>query len=667
MVKIDLESAFHHIQVDQDFRPFLGFTFNHKYYQYKAMCFGVKHAPIIFLKTLRPVIKFIREVLHVRITAYCDDIIILHQNQEELIYKIQLIINILTNFGFKISMNKSTKEDKPNVEQMEKDCSVSSNGKSEILGQLYRVSEFPATTIQERQNPSEEVKQDQIMGGPVKRLECIDNSEHVGIQGDILVEVDGNKKQTDLSYNSPSSGNISNRCESYILGSDAENARTGSGTAAILCALRRSVSYLKERQIKSLKIETDNSSAAYNINRGSAAVALAKLVDRTLETAEVLNLQLHAFHIPGVTNRISDSFTRLATSGNYSLHQEVFEEALRSLRTRPSIDMFANRKNRKLKRFVSLTLDSWAVGIDCMSLPWKGELPYLQPPLPMIQANAQQSQGGECCSIDRSAKLAIPIMMAKSDGAINQLCQPGKKHRRFETRGQDEESYKASSTRRVTRSSVRCDRGEELFKWILSKRQFPDDAIQQVIDGWHSIWSIHRQRIGEFEEFWTKSGKLQEDLTTVKDPETVISNLIAQQISVHATNANSNACRTAVGMLFRIQGFQEERMNGFALKQNMKKTLAATRKKRKEEPIYKLDILLKHIQERAVIKQKLNEQEHLGCTISSIMAFITLRLAEIYRDSVVEMEDNVWQLNTSIWKGDNYYLTVTFRLPSNSK
>ncbi|KAA6370685.1 MAG: hypothetical protein EZS28_033789, partial [Streblomastix strix] len=31
------------------------------------------------------------------------------------------------------------------------------------------------------------------------------------------------------------------------------------------------------------------------------------------------------------------------------------------------------------------------------------------------------------------------------------------------------------------------------------------------------------------------------------------------------------------------------------------------------------------------------------------------------------MEDNVWQLNTSIWKGDNYYLTVTFRLPSNSK
>jgi hypothetical protein len=49
------------------------------------------------------------------------------------------------------------------------------------------------------------------------------------------------------------------------------------------------------------------------------------------------------------------------------------------------------------------------------------------------------------------------------------------------------------------------------------------------------------------------------------------------------------------------------------------------------------------------------------------MAFSTLRLAEIYRASVVKMEDNVWQLNTSIWKGDNYDLTVTFRPLSNSK
>ncbi|KAA6380421.1 MAG: hypothetical protein EZS28_024052 [Streblomastix strix] len=281
--------------------------------------------------------------------------------------------------------------------------------------------------------------------------------------------------------------------------------------------------------------------------------------------------------------------------------------------------------------------------------------------------NSQQSKRRECASSDGDTQLAIPILVAKSDQASIKICKIGEKHRRFEDGRSNEESKKASSSRRITGSQVRGDREEELFKWILSKRQFTEVATQQVIEGWHSFWSRHRQRIGEFEEFWTKSGKFWEDLTTVKDPETVISNFIAQQVSVHATNANSYACRTAVGMLFRIQGFQEDRINGFGLKQIKKKPVAATKKKRREEPIYKLDILLKHIQERAEFKRKLSEQEHLVCTISSIIAFSTLRLAEIYRASVTQLEDNVWQLSTSIWKGDNYDLTVTFRPLSNLK
>ncbi|KAA6359715.1 MAG: hypothetical protein EZS28_044758, partial [Streblomastix strix] len=70
------------------------------------------------------------------------------------------VSRVVDRFQFRSTVNDSqqTKEDKPNVGQMEKDCSVSSNGKSEILGQLYRVSEFPATTIQERRDPSEEAK-----------------------------------------------------------------------------------------------------------------------------------------------------------------------------------------------------------------------------------------------------------------------------------------------------------------------------------------------------------------------------------------------------------------------------------------------------------------------------------------------------------------------------
>jgi hypothetical protein len=136
--------------------------------------------------------------------------------------------------------------------------------------------------------------------------------------------------------------------------------------------------------VRSLKIETDNSSAAFNINRGTTASALAKLVDRTLDTAEKLNIQLHAFHIPGLQNKVPDSLSRLATSGDYTIDQEILNEALHILKVRPTIDMFANRKNRRCKRFVSLVPDNWAVAQDSLSVSWKGEVPYLHPPIPPI-------------------------------------------------------------------------------------------------------------------------------------------------------------------------------------------------------------------------------------------------------------------------------------------
>ncbi|KAA6372209.1 MAG: hypothetical protein EZS28_032265 [Streblomastix strix] len=212
-------------------------------------------------------------------------------------------------FQFRSIINDSqqAKEGKPKAGQMEKDCNASSNGGSVIHGQFQQVTEFPATIIQKRRNPSEEAKQDQIMGSTVERLEYIDNSEHVALaQASLETDVSlahwrATLKLQDLAQ------------KVWFLAKWSLNwhltCSNQRESTAIPCALHRSVSQLKEKQIKSLQIVTDNSSAAYNINRGSAAIVLAKLVDRTLETTEVLNLQLHAFHIPGVTNRISDSLS----------------------------------------------------------------------------------------------------------------------------------------------------------------------------------------------------------------------------------------------------------------------------------------------------------------------------------------------------------------------
>ncbi|KAA6375872.1 MAG: hypothetical protein EZS28_028599 [Streblomastix strix] len=169
-------------------------------------------------------------------------------------------------------------------------------------------------------------------------------------------------------------------------------SRNQREAADIFCALRRSETYLRERQIRSLKIETDNSYAAYDINRGSAAVALVKLTDSILETAEDLNLQLHTFHIPDKLNVIQDSLSRFRTTGYYQNFQDILTEALFGLQVRPSIDMFANRRNRKFKRFMTLLLDNWATGQDCLLYSWTGEVSNLHPPTPMIQATFNKAK-----------------------------------------------------------------------------------------------------------------------------------------------------------------------------------------------------------------------------------------------------------------------------------
>ncbi|KAA6361075.1 MAG: hypothetical protein EZS28_043398 [Streblomastix strix] len=114
-------------------------------------------------------------------------------------------------------------------------------------------------------------------------------------------------------------------------------------------------------------------------------------------------------------------------------------------------------------------------------------------------------------------------------------------------------------------------------------------------------------------------------------------------------------------MLFQIQGIQSEKIDEVALQQLMKKPQTTIRKERKEEPIFKLDIILRYLQQQFESNRELDEQEHLGCTVASIMAFSELRLAEIHRDSVTKEKKGAWSLHTPKYKGIRGAVSQTFR------
>ncbi|KAA6393079.1 MAG: hypothetical protein EZS28_011397 [Streblomastix strix] len=86
----------------------------------------------------------------------------------------------------------------------------------------------------------------------------------------------------------------------------------------------------------------------------------------------------------------------------------------------------------------------------------------------------------------------------------------------------------------------------------------------------------------------------------------------------------------------------------------MKKPQTLMRNDRKEELLYELDIRLRHLQEKNRINSSLSEQELLGCTVTSIMVFSTLRFKDIYRAIVIQQKKGAWTIQTSKFKEKAY-------------
>jgi hypothetical protein len=75
---LDIKSAFNHIRVSPEFRPFLCFEYRGKHYAYNSMPFGCRHILRVFTKALSYPLAYIRTHWEVRIVAYMDDILLLY-------------------------------------------------------------------------------------------------------------------------------------------------------------------------------------------------------------------------------------------------------------------------------------------------------------------------------------------------------------------------------------------------------------------------------------------------------------------------------------------------------------------------------------------------------------------------------------------------------------
>jgi hypothetical protein len=89
--------------------------------------------------------------------------------------------------------------------------------------------------------------------------------------------------------------------------------------------------------IRAIAVRTDNMVTVYNLRRQRAP-------DSNLLKA---TLTIFMSHVPGVDNGLADALSRMDTAGDYELLRDVFQDGVRALGVKPSIDLFASRFNHK--------------------------------------------------------------------------------------------------------------------------------------------------------------------------------------------------------------------------------------------------------------------------------------------------------------------------------
>ena len=117
MIVVDVKGAYHHIPMHEGSRKLMGFRYRGKNYRYAVAPMGLSPSPRWWTNILTTALKTFR-IQGVRMIAFYDDILLLHQNREELVEITQKMIIHLHQLGIIIAKEKSMSSPKQQVEYL---------------------------------------------------------------------------------------------------------------------------------------------------------------------------------------------------------------------------------------------------------------------------------------------------------------------------------------------------------------------------------------------------------------------------------------------------------------------------------------------------------------------------------------------------------------------
>ena len=417
LASVDLQDAFYSIPIHPTQTKFFKFLWNGQQYEFLRLPNGYCDASRVFTKVLKVPFAILRQEGHLSV-IYIDDSLLMGSTYQLCAQNVSRTVQLLQSLGFTLNTSKCelvpkqsaiflgfkfdsvsmtielTKDKKQRIFEM---ASVIANNPhvpirklSSLLGNI--VAALPAI-------PYGKLNYRKIEAEKIEALyeNAFNYESYMLLSQEALTEIDWWRvnimtQECSLAPTPPVDYTIFT--DASLQGWGAHDGHTTLNgrwsnweklfhiNILELMAIKIAVtSLIKDTHIH-IRIMSDNTTAISYINKmGGVKSMIANDIAKDIWNSCIAHgAWISAAHVPGVENDIADQASRqFQDHAEWMLDNNLFQVICDRWGT-PSLDMFASRTNHKLDRYVSRYPDAEAYAVDCFSLDWYHEFPYLFPP-----------------------------------------------------------------------------------------------------------------------------------------------------------------------------------------------------------------------------------------------------------------------------------------------
>lgn len=422
MAKIDMRDAYFSIPIHDEYQKYLKFSWNGILYKFVCLPFGLKSAPFLFTKILKPVFACFRHQ-NIRCSYYIDDSLNMNGDSEVCLVNTHTMVDTLTALGFTINHEKSVlvpsqrivffgffidsvqfkvflTEEK--VQKLVSKADILLNNGIIIVRDLASfigliINAFHA-----------------ILEAPL-HYRCLERDKTRGLGQDIdydnevILSQDSRQELLWWVQNAsvkngkrirPKQVCLHCRSDASLMGYGALDLDSNRHVSARwrfdeyglsinhleLLAIFYALQALYSSKVGvHIGIQSDNICAIKYINDmgGIVSKPMDSLAKQIWDWCIHRDIFISASYIPGALNT-ADYFSRhFSDTTEWMLKREIFSRLCRQFFV-PDMDLFASRLNNQVDTFVSWFMEPGAFHCDAFTLSWQDYNPYIFPPFNLV-------------------------------------------------------------------------------------------------------------------------------------------------------------------------------------------------------------------------------------------------------------------------------------------